>query len=136
YYVGWAGRTSKFAGRLHRSFPWLAKLCDDFGDVIAPLLEAPLTIIHGEYQPHNVLCREGEIYPVDWQSAAIASGEIDLVGLLDGWWPEDVVRHCEFEYRKARWPLGAPADFEQRLGAARLYWPLRWLGDLPEQTIA
>jgi hypothetical protein len=135
YYVGWAQRTSMFAGPLHRRFPWLANVCDRFAELIAPLLISAPTIIHGEYQPHNILGRNETIYPLDWQSAAIAAGEIDLVSLTDGDWPDDLVSHCEAEYKNARWPEGAPANFEKALGAARLYWPLRWLGDLPEITI-
>jgi len=134
YYVGWAKRTSKFAGSLHQRFSWLASLCDRFDDLVAPLLAADQTIIHGEYQPHNILSRDGIIYPIDWQSAALAAGEIDLVALTDGFWSEEIVNHCIDEYKQERWPAGAPASFEQALGAAQLYWPMRWLGDLAELT--
>jgi len=92
-----------------------------------------MTIIHGEYYPKNVLYRDGIIYPVDWESAAIAAGEIDLACLTDRW-PADTVRECERAYQQSRWPDGAPAAFAQRLAAARLYIHLRWLGDRPEWT--
>jgi|ERR1051326_121064 hypothetical protein len=134
YYVGWARRTFLFAAPLRRRFTWLRRLCDRFAGLIESLLATPQTIIHGEYQPHNILSRQGIVYPLDWQSAAIAAGEIDLVGLLDGDWPDDLISHCETEYQNARWPGGAPANFEQALRVARVYWPLRWLGDLPEIT--
>jgi hypothetical protein len=127
YYRGWARRTSLLAGRRHRRFPWLAALCECFEDVIPLLLNRQLTIIHGEYYPPNILCRDGVIYPVDWESAAIAIGEIDLAALTEGW-PPEFVQKCELEYRRARWPKGPSTGFERRLAAARLYLHFRWLG--------
>ena len=111
----------------------MAPVSERLDACVAPLLTAPRTLIHGEYTPHNVLFRDGSIYPVDWESAAIAAGAIDLAGLTDRW-PADVVRACEFEYERARWPDGAPAQFNQELAAARLYWQSRWLGQRPDWT--
>lgn len=133
YYRGWARRTAEFAGRLHRRFPWLAGLCHCFEELAGVLLDGPRTVIHGEYFPKNVLLHEGAIYPVDWESAALAAGEVDLASLTEGW-PAGVARRCERAYRQARWPGGAPADFPERLAVARLYDLFRWLGDRPEWT--
>ncbi len=127
YYRGWARRTSLLAGRRHRRFPWLAALCERIEDVVPLLLDCPLTIIHGEYYPPNILWREEVIYPVDWESAAVAVGEIDLAALTEGW-PPGFVEQCELEYQRARWPEGPPTGFERRLAAARLYLHFRWLG--------
>ena len=133
YYQGWARRTSLFAGPVQQRFPWLTTLCERSQVAISLLLAPPVTIIHGEYYPKNVLYRAGIIYPVDWESAAIAAGEIDLACLTDRW-PAETVRECESAYQQARWPDGAPAAFAQRLAAARLYMHFRWLGDRPEWT--
>jgi len=65
---------------------------------------------------------------VDWQSAAIAAGEVDLASLTHSR-PRQMVQKCEREYCESRWPKGAPDDFEERLEAARVYMNLRWLGD-------
>ena len=100
---------------------------------MALLLAPPVTIIHGEFYQKNVLLRDGTIYPVDWQSAAIASGEIDLAALVERW-PAAIARACEDAYQRARWPDGAPTDFLRRLDAARVYLQFRWLGDRPEWT--
>jgi thiamine kinase-like enzyme len=81
----------------------------------------------------NILYRRGTVYPVDWESAAIGAGEIDLATLTEGW-PEKVVEQCEMRYQQVRWPEGPHADFRQTLNAARLYLPFRWLGDRPEWT--
>lgn len=133
YYVGWARRTFQFAGLLHHSLPWLATLCRRFEETVAELLAAPATVIHGEYYPKNILFRDGTAYPVDWESAAIAAGEIDLASLTDGC-HAPVVRQCEREYQKARWPTGPPPTFARTLDVARLYVQFRWLGDRPEWT--
>jgi hypothetical protein len=133
YYLGWAQRTWQYAGDLRQRFPWLKPLCERFEDVVATLLSAPPTVVHGEYYPKNILYRDGRIYPVDWESTAIGAGEIDLASLTEAW-PEDIARQLEIEYQQARWPDGSPDEFQQTLGAARLYLHFRWLGDRPEGT--
>jgi hypothetical protein len=133
YYLGWAARTSQFAGHLHQSFPWLRTLCERFEQVVGRLLEPPAIIIHGEYYPNNILFRQGTIYPVDWESTAIGIGEIDYASLTERW-PAEIVERCRIEYLNARWPAGPPADFEPKLDVARLYWRFRWLGERADWT--
>jgi Phosphotransferase enzyme family len=133
YYRGWVVRTAAFAGPLAGRFPWLARLCQRWDGFVAPLLAAGATLIHGEYYPKNVLVRDGRVYPIDWETTAIGAGEIDLASLTEHW-PADIVRECQVDYRRARWPKGPPADFERTLAAARLYLHFRWLGDRPEWT--
>ncbi len=134
YYAQWANRTAEFAGHWHQRLPWLAGLCRRFPDVAARWTAEPPTVIHGEYTPHNVLLRGEGVYPVDWESAAVAIGEVDLICLTDKW-PAEVAQECEQEYRRSRWPEGAPAGCDRTLEMARLYWHLRWLGDRPEWTV-
>lgn len=126
YYLEWTRCTSLVAGHLRQRFPWLTTLCGRFEDVVALLLASPPTVIHGEYYPSNVLFRGGTVYPVDWESAAVAAGEIDLAALTEDW-DSDIVRQCELEYQRVRWPNGPPADFQRRLCSARLYLQFRWL---------
>ncbi len=133
YYRGWVRRTLLFANHLHRRFPWLAPLCERAEEFVTALLAPRATVIHGEYYPRNILYGDGVVCPVDWESTAIAAGEIDLASLIEAW-PEEIVRKCESEYQRARWPGGTPSDFEQRLKMAHLYIQLRWLGERPEWT--
>ena len=133
YYVGWARRTASLAGKLHKRFPWLRTLCERFEEIVPRLLSAPQTIIHGEYYPHNILYHAGQVCPVDWESAAIGAGEIDMASLTEGW-PPATARRWERAYQRARWPDGAPSDFAWTLAAARLYLAFRWLGDNREST--
>lgn len=133
YYLGWARRTAKLTGKMHKRFPWLRTLCERFEEVVPLLLATPQTLIHGEYYPHNVLLQAGQIRPVDWESAAIGAGEIDMASLTEGW-PTATARRWAREYQRARWPDGAPADFDRTLNAARLYIAFRWLGDNRQST--
>ncbi len=140
YFLGWANRTATFVKPFAREFRWLPPLCASFHTAVDLLLKTHLTVVHGEYTVHNVLVRDGFAYPVDWESAALAAGEIDLVTLIDGW-NDEVTDKCITAYQNARWPAGPPADHLARLDAARLYSIFRWLGggtgqpDLDEQRL-
>lgn len=131
YYSGWARRTlmmnrqSKLAGQ------WLETVCNHIHDVIALLGQNGTTILHGEYYPKNILYKNDLIYPVDWESAAIGCGEIDLAALTDKW-DQDAREALEVEYRNARWPESHPSNFHDTLCAARICMQLRWLGDRAE----
>jgi aminoglycoside phosphotransferase (APT) family kinase protein len=87
-------------------------------------------VVHGEFSPANVLLRDGEVYPVDWESAAMAPGELDLAFFTLGW-PRRLRRRVEAAYARRRWPGGAPASFEETLRAARIHACFRVLGDSP-----
>jgi hypothetical protein len=126
YYLGWTRRTLAFTR--DRPLPWLPAVCRCFEAVIGELLVAPVTIIHGEYYPLNILVSGDLIAPVDWEAAAIAAGEIDLACLAEGWDPEES-EVLTAEYRLARWPEGVPLGFERRLAIANMYLRFRWLGD-------
>ena len=127
YYRGWARRTLETAEQTGAVPRWLETVCKRFDEVIEVLCGAPLTIIHGEYYPKNILVQDRSIYPVDWESAAIACGEIDLATITEGW-VQDEAEKLEHEYQQARWPHAAPYDFHRVLVAARIYIQLRWLG--------
>ncbi len=117
-------------GDWHQQLPWLAPLCSRVEMLADAFAALPRTVIHGEFTPHNTLIRGEDVCPIDWESAAIAIGEIDLAGLTDGW-PSEVVLDCELEYQRARWPQSASPDFKRTLDMARLYWDLLWLGHQP-----
>jgi len=134
YYLGWARRTSQFAGDLHRRYPWLAPLCMRFGEAVTTLQQSPLTVVHGEFYPHNVLYLRGSIFPLDWESAAVASGEIDLAALTEGW-SEEMIDSCFSEYVSSRWPVDSSRVDSRWFTAARLFLQFRWLGDQPEWAV-
>ena len=135
YFIGWAERTLEFTAPLRRAHPWLDDVCAGFGELVDVLLDAPMAVVHGEYYTKNVLLKNGTVFPIDWESAAVGPGEIDLATAGDGRWNPDVVDKGDTEYARARWPDGPPHDFSHRLAVARLYTQLRWLGDRPEWTL-
>ncbi|HEY6192340.1 MAG TPA: hypothetical protein VI215_08470 [Bacteroidota bacterium] len=136
YYGGWALRTAEYAESLLSRFPWLSRLWESGDEWFKPLLAAPRTVIHGEFYAKTVLLRRDQIYIIDWESAAYAPGEIDLAALTEGIrWPASIVRLCEREYLRARWPEGPPSQFERILDAARMYLHFRWLGERPDWTL-
>jgi hypothetical protein len=132
YFAQWPRRLSAIAGDWHQRLPWLRAACERLEGALVALAEAPATAIHGEYTPHNVIASaDDQVCPVDWESAAVGPGEIDIASLTQSW-PAAMVEACESEYRRARWPDGEPDGFEETLDLARAYWELRWLGDRPE----
>jgi aminoglycoside phosphotransferase (APT) family kinase protein len=128
YYAQWPLRTLHLAGLWHRRFPWLAALCENAQHALASLVDEAQTVIHGEFTPSNVLIRDGKVCPVDWETAAIAIGEIDLVSLIEKW-PDAVAADCELAYRTSRWSAGVPNGYRRRMDLASLYWHFRWLGE-------
>ncbi len=119
YYSGFADRALAHAGRLDPSFYWLPDLCSRFKEFATSIWTVRPTITHGDYFQHNILIRDGNIHPVDWEQAAIDLGEIDLACLTYRW-PASITECCELEYQKSRWPQGSPDDFETVVNAARL----------------
>ena len=131
----WQQRAVETLDDARRAAPGLARLFEAFNTEGIPSLVSSVTLIHGEYYPKNVLRSEGRIVPVDWESAAIGAGEIDLAMLID-FWPEDVYRSCIAHYCDARWPNGRPPGFSKRFFWARVYTTLRWLADVPPSEAA
>lgn len=128
YYSSWPRRAYQGLRMWRDRYPWLDSFLQQAPELLEALASGPACVIHGEFTPHNLLVRGDSIYPVDWESAAIGAGEIDLASLTDGW-PMEIAEACEREYAAARWPQGAPPEFAERLALARLYWGLRWLGN-------
>lgn len=119
YYSTLAMRALAHAGKLDHSFDWLPHLCSTFKEFAASIWTLRPTVTHGDYYRHNILVRDGNIHPVDWEQAAIDLGEVDLACLTYRW-PSSITERCELEYQRSRWPQGSPDDFEIVLNAARL----------------
>ena len=79
------------------------------------------TLIHGELFPANVLMASGTLWFVDWESAGIGAGEIDLAALTSGAWDESTLAELDERYASSRWPQGAPSVFRAVIAAARVY---------------
>ncbi|MGB3714743.1 MAG: phosphotransferase [Candidatus Promineifilaceae bacterium] len=132
YYCGWVNHVHDSTRPFHGQYPWVPTLCRRFKEDIPMLTATPQTVIHGEYYPMNILVDGERIYPIDWQTAAVARGELDLASLIEGWGDGSIVQTAIEEYCNARWQGATPADFSQILTIAQLYWPFRWLGSDPK----
>ncbi len=126
YYSQWSRRAAQFGQDRYHEFPWLDELCRRF-EAILPRFAVADTVVHGEYTPHNILVDSAGVHPVDWESAAVGVGSIDVASLVEGW-PDEVATSCVAEYRRVRWPSGPPQVADDEWEFARTYWSLRWLG--------
>jgi Ser/Thr protein kinase RdoA (MazF antagonist) len=81
-----------------------SRLANRYDRVIARLLDLPISLIHGEFFPSNVILRPAargwQICPVDWEMAAIGPGLIDLAALTAGNWTRDQKRKLVAAYRE------------------------------------
>ena len=118
------------AGRESRDVDAIA---DSLRRDLAGLLEAPTTLIHGDFWTQNILIHGMAIRPIDWASAAIAPGEVDLATLTEGFGAADETALAE-RYRAARWPSKEPPGFAERYQAARAYSAVRRLSELSGWT--
>jgi hypothetical protein len=125
YYKGWMERALKFWRADHGYF--LTKLRGKWDELVQELMTSRATVIHGEYYPKNILVHKQVISPIDWETAAIAAGEIDVACLTECWSDQDQ-QNCVREYSRARWPQGPPVEFRRRLAIAEMYLQLRWIG--------
>lgn len=134
YFATCVSRTIQFAGDTLRHYPWFPQACARSEDAFRILTDAPQTIVHGEYYAKNILWRDGAIFPVDWETAAIAPGEIDVASLIEGW-PAGLAAEALETYCTSRGITLNDKEFQRRLVAADIYWAFRWLGYRPDWTI-
>lgn len=130
YYLSWLDMNRKLFEGLKNAHPWIIELGEYFREHIDLLADAPQTLVHGEYYTKNIIMKDAEICPVDWESGAAAAGEIDLASLIDA--RDEVCVHTAIRhYRESRWPGGVSDDdlFEKRLLLAKTYFYFRWMAD-------
>lgn len=137
YYRGWLRRARDFvdwparAGGRARDFAWLERRASQ---AIEWLAEQPMTFVHGEFYPSNILVaaeRPGtRIRPVDWEMAGIGPGLLDLAALTSGVWSEMDRERMMQAYRSALPSELRPAAEELRQGLlrCRLLLAVQWLG--------
>lgn len=91
YYWRWMRRAQEFMhARDEEGAGWMDWLVSRYRMVVERLLSLPATVIHGEFFPANVMVsKEGgrlRICPVDWETAAVGPGMMDLAALSSGNW--------------------------------------------------
>lgn len=143
HYWQWMTRAREFMHRTAinqpqslESIDWLASR---FQDVVDRLLGLPVTLIHGEFYPSNVLVQKTQrglrVCPVDWETAAIGPGLIDLSALTSGSWTDPQRFDMALAYYN-----GLQANFENPqpvneflldLDHCNLFMAIQWLGWSP-----
>ena len=112
---------------------------DELAGVRAPALRAvqrleawPRAFVHGELYASNVLVQDTpggpRVRPIDWETAGVGPGLLDLAALTAGDWTADRRARIVAAYRDALPPAAVAAAFDAALDAARLVVALQWLG--------
>jgi Phosphotransferase enzyme family len=135
FYWLWLDRARAFVARRPDERQIVDRIARCYATVVKRLVAMPLTLIHGEFYPCNIVIREagGEVRvcPVDWEMAAFAPGPMDLASLTTGW-----ARAAQQALTRAYWaatPEGTrsprvPADFSIDLDCCRLHLAVKMLG--------
>jgi Ser/Thr protein kinase RdoA (MazF antagonist) len=117
----------------------LRRALGTYDEVIETLTDLPRTFLHGEFYPSNVLVVAEsppvQVYPVDWEMAAVGPGIIDLAALVGGW-EQDERRRLVAAYEEA-YAAGGEGGITSGepavdLSRCRLHLALQWLGWSPE----
>ena len=144
YYWQWMRRAQAFLYRTaersgHGAVEKIDWLADRFQIVVDRLIRLPVTLIHGEFYPSNVLVKRDangtRVCPVDWETAAIGPGLIDLSALTSGSWTEAQRLAMAMAYFDG---LGTDSDEAARteflvdLDFCNLFMAIQWLGWSPD----
>jgi hypothetical protein len=141
YYRLWMRRARAVPGGSggggRRARARLVRLAGRYEEVVARLASLPVTVIHGEFYASNVLVSPTAsggwaVCPVDWETAALGPGLVDLAGLTAGRWTPEQREALARAYRAAL-PPGSPAavppeSFAAALDCCRLHLAVQWLG--------
>jgi hypothetical protein len=135
---------SDLSDRLHRSDQpkarqRLCRLADRYQRVIDKLLALPTTFIHGEFYASNILVEQRaalpRVCPIDWETAGIGPGLVDLAALSMGKWSKEQQRRLASAYHSELCQIGGgPQNFDeflQCLKFCRLHLAVQWLGWSP-----
>jgi len=126
YDAAWLRR---WPARALRREPALAPLADAAERAVERVSAWPAGLMHGEFYPANVLVEGTRIRPVDWETAGLGPGLLDIAALTSGSWDEQERARVERAYCDAL-PADRPRGRElaDALAHARLLVAMQWLG--------
>jgi hypothetical protein len=118
------------SGGDRQSIDWLAERYEAVLDRLASL---PVSFIHGEFYPSNILIRSGadgpEVCAVDWEMAGFGPGLVDLAALVSGWSDAEAEALARSYFENiATAAYGDYSDFSTALDCCRLQLAVQWLG--------
>jgi hypothetical protein len=111
----------------------LAGVVAGYLDVVTRLEQLPPTFLHGELYPSNVIVdsRGGalDVWPIDWEMAAVGPGFLDVAALVTGW---DAGRQVALvgayvDELGHSWGV-PPAEVVDVVTACQLHFALQWFG--------
>jgi len=102
----------------------LTAVLDRHPEVVASLLDAAPTVIHGQLYPTNVVVdRRGPDWRtcvLDWETAAVGSGATDVAALVEGEWDAGARRRLLAAYAAGHGDVGPIDDLEHEVICARI----------------
>lgn len=118
----------------------MKRLARIYNRVIDCLMGQPMAVIHGEFYASNVLVQEKadgiRICPIDWETAGIGPGLIDLAALVAGQWTDeerDALVSAYWNALEPRTQMRQPAEsFRSALLCCRLHLAFQLLGRSPD----
>ena len=121
-----SGSGARGASRL-RAIERLAKTHERCVDELAAL---PPVLMHGEFFPSNIIVRSRRVCPVDWETAAVGPGLVDVAALAAGGWTEDEKLRLLRRYQAALTGRRSNLSSDVRLAfdASRFHLAMRMLG--------
>jgi aminoglycoside phosphotransferase (APT) family kinase protein len=137
WYRVWIDRALRFfaadgpSGSRHdgNSLRWLAERYDT---VIDHLLSLPSTLIHGEFYPSNVIVTgipdSFLPCPIDWETASVGPGVLDLAALTAGDWHEQDRRDITAAYLAGSGTRVTLDDLSESAQYAHIHLAVQWLG--------
>jgi hypothetical protein len=137
YYLTWMERACRLVARRgEATADQVEKLRRAYLDAIERLLQLPSTLVHGEFFPSNVMVQGSReamrIRVLDWETAAVGPGIIDVAALVSGQWNGEQKTGLVEEYLSAVSP--GPANQEKKeeffraVACGQLHLAMQWLG--------
>jgi Ser/Thr protein kinase RdoA (MazF antagonist) len=117
----------------------VSQLVHQCRSLLPRICNLPATLIHGEFYPSNILVAKdsdhSRICPIDWETAGIGPGLLDLAAFASGRWTEQQSQNLARAYFDATDSSHPWNDFEQfaiSLLECRLLVAIAWLGWTPD----
>lgn len=135
YLEQWIGRARHVSGGTAATARQIETLAQCYDTLIERLAALPVTLIHGEFYPSNILVRDtvagASVSPVDWEMAAVGPALLDLAAFTSGGWSPAKALALSRAYYEAAAPafkLSSFDEFMTALDACRLFLAVQWLG--------
>jgi hypothetical protein len=135
YLERWIGRARYVSGGTSSAARQIETLARSYDALVERLAVLPVTLIHGEFYPSNIVVRETpsgpSVSPVDWEMAAVGPALLDLAAITSGSWTDQKVVALARAYYDASGPRFRLSSFEEFLTAldgCRLFLAVQWLG--------